>query len=198
MSGRFLAALAVALVISAAPKVSSAQGVLPTEAQAIAKDAYVYSYAMMENYQTLYSQAVDKTANGYVGGFNVYRHFSEPAKPENKDIVSPNNDTPYSWAWLDLRAEPIVISVPEVPKDRYHVIGCMPTSEIRRRQTEREGNMQERVGIVSPTDPDFKRLLESGRLVSGADIQPAWHAWNTGEIPALDADEGRNIGNRHA
>jgi hypothetical protein len=122
MSARILAALAVALVISVVPKVSSAQGVLPTEAQAIAKDAYVYSYAMMENYQTLYSQAVDKTANGYVGGFNVYRHFSEPAKPENKDIVSPNNDTPYSWAWLDLRTEPIVISVPEVPKERYYVM----------------------------------------------------------------------------
>src|SRR5258707_12940600 len=109
-----LATLAGALALSAAPTGSSAQNISPTEAQAIAKDAYIYSYAMMENYQTLYAQAVDKTANGYVGGFNVYRHFSEPAKPENKDIVSPNNDTPYSWAWLDLRAEPIVISVPQV------------------------------------------------------------------------------------
>jgi len=92
------------------------------EAQAIAKDAYVYSYAMMESYQTWRTQAVDKNANGYVGGFNVFRHYSEPFTPDNRDIVTPNNDTPYSWAWLDLRAEPMVVSVPAVPKDRYYVM----------------------------------------------------------------------------
>jgi len=114
--------LLIALMAMVAPTVSSAQNVPPIEAQAIAKDAYIYSYAMMESYQTWRSQAVDKTAPGYVGGFNVYRHFSEPATPDNKDIVSPNNDTPYSWAWLDLRAEPMVVSVPAVPKDRYYVM----------------------------------------------------------------------------
>ncbi|MDB5517954.1 MAG: hypothetical protein JWQ17_4712, partial [Tardiphaga sp.] len=106
MSGRKLTAMAAAVMISAAPSGSSAQTVSPAEAQAIAKDAYVYSYAMMESYQTWRAQTVDKTANGYVGGFNVFRHYSEPFTPDNKDIVTPNNDTPYSWAWLDLRAEP--------------------------------------------------------------------------------------------
>src|SRR5260370_23427189 len=101
---------------------ANVQTISPAEAQAIAKEAYVYSYAMMENYQTWRTQAVDKTANGYVGGFNVFRHYSEPFTPDNKDIVTPNNDTPYSWAWLDLRAEPMVVSVPAVPKDRYYVM----------------------------------------------------------------------------
>jgi hypothetical protein len=122
MSGRTLTAMAAAVLISAAPTGSPAQNVSPAETQAIAKDAYVYSYAMLESYQTWRAQAVDKNAAGYVGGFNVYRHFSEPATPDNTDIVSPNNDTPYSWAWLDLRAEPMVISVPAVPKDRYYVM----------------------------------------------------------------------------
>jgi hypothetical protein len=40
--------------------------------------------------------------------------------------------------------------------------------------------------IVRQTDPDFKELLESGRLVSGADIQALWHAWNVGYVPGLD------------
>ena len=122
MFGRVFSALLVALTASAAPAVSSAQTVSPAEAQAIAKDAYVYSYAMMENYQTWRTQAVDKTANGYVGGLNVFRHYSQPFTPDNKDIGTPNNDTPYSWAWLDLRAEPMVVSVPAVPKDRYYVM----------------------------------------------------------------------------
>jgi hypothetical protein len=92
------------------------------EAQAIAKDAYVYSYAMMENYQTWRTQAVDNNASAYVGGFNMFRHYSQPFTPDNKDVVTPNNDTPYSWAWLDLRAEPMVVSVPTVPKNRYYVM----------------------------------------------------------------------------
>jgi hypothetical protein len=110
------------MVLLGSLSASSAKSVSDKEVQAIARDAYIYSYAMLENYQTLRTQAVDKNAAGYVGGFNVYRHFSEPATPDNKDIVSPNNDTPYSWAWLDLRAEPMVISVPAVPRERYYVI----------------------------------------------------------------------------
>ena len=82
------------VVNSVASTASSAQTASPAEAQAIAKDAYVYSYAMMESYQTWRTQAVDKTANGYVGGFNKFRHYSEPFTPDNKDIVTPNNDTP--------------------------------------------------------------------------------------------------------
>jgi hypothetical protein len=99
-----------------------AQPATPVEARAIAKDAYIYAFAALESYQTWYTQTVDKNASGYVGGFNVFRHYSEPFTPDNRDIVTPNNDTPYSWAWLDLRAEPIVVSVPAVPKDRYYVM----------------------------------------------------------------------------
>ena len=114
--------LLVALAAIVVTAVSSAQAVTPSEARAIAKDTYVYAFAMMESYQTWYSHAVDKSSSVYIGGFNVYRHYSEPFTPANKDIVSPNNDTPYSWAWLDLRAEPMVVSVPAVPKDRYYVM----------------------------------------------------------------------------
>ena len=120
MNARSVFALVAALVT--VPAGASAQTVAPAEVQAITKDAYVFSYAMMENYQTWRKQTTDKTFNGYIGGFNVYRHYSEPATPDNKDIVTPNNDTPYSWAWLDLRAEPMVFSVPAVPNDRYYVM----------------------------------------------------------------------------
>ncbi len=93
----------------------------PEEARAIAKDAFLYAYPMLFNYKTLYQQTVDSTSKAYVGGFGKFRNYSHPYGPENKEIVTPNNDTPYSWAWLDLRREPWVLSVPEVPKDRYYV-----------------------------------------------------------------------------
>jgi hypothetical protein len=114
--------LLLALLTVAAPARLSAQAVSSSEARAIAAEAYVYAFAMTESYQTWRAQAVDKSAKAYVGGFNVFRHYAEPFTPANKDIVTPNNDTPYSWAWLDLRAEPMVVSVPAVPKDRYYVM----------------------------------------------------------------------------
>jgi hypothetical protein len=37
-------------------------------------------------------------------------------------IITPNSDTPYSLCWMDLRAEPIVLSVPAVEKERYYSV----------------------------------------------------------------------------
>lgn len=91
------------------------------EARAIAKEAYIYAFAMLENYNTLYKQVASPEAPEYVGGFGRFRHYSELYTPDNHDVVTPNNDTPYSWAWLDLRAEPWVVTVPKVPEGRYYV-----------------------------------------------------------------------------
>ena len=109
--------------LSLAPAALQAAGpttLTPAEAKAGIKEAWAWAYAPLEGYQTLYAQAVNRDAPGYVGGFNRFRHYSRLATPDDKDIVTPNNDTPYSWAWLDLRAEPIVLSLPAVPK-RYYV-----------------------------------------------------------------------------
>lgn len=88
---------------------------------AIAKDAWIYAYAMLMSYGTMYRQTSVPGAPEYVGGFNTFRHYAQFFTPANHDVVTPNNDTPYSWAWLDLRAEPIALSVPAVEADRYYV-----------------------------------------------------------------------------
>ena len=87
----------------------------------ITQEAYIYAIPMMENYATLYKQAVDARAPEYVGGFGRFRHYAQAFTPDNRDVVTPNNDTPYSWAWLDLRTEPWVASVPAVAGGRYYV-----------------------------------------------------------------------------
>lgn len=92
-----------------------------SEVRSIASEAYLYAYAPLFNYKTLFQQVVDPSFPGYIGGFNRYRHYSRGFSPADKDIVTPSNDTPYSWAWLDLRAEPVVVSVPSSP-DRYYVL----------------------------------------------------------------------------
>ena len=93
----------------------------PAEAKQIAADAYLYAYALLFNYKTLFQQTADPAFPGYIGGFDRYRHYSRGFTPADQDIVTPSNDTPYSWAWLDLRAEPKVVSVP-ASADRYYVL----------------------------------------------------------------------------
>jgi hypothetical protein len=41
---------------------------------------------------------------------------------EDTAMITPDNDTPYSLLWADLRAEPIVLSVPEVDRSRYYSV----------------------------------------------------------------------------
>ncbi len=93
----------------------------PAEARAIAKEAWLYAYAPLQGYQTFWNQTQNPAFGGSVGGFNRFRHYSRLNTPADTDIVTPNNDTPYSWAWLDLRAEPIVLELPAVAAPRYYV-----------------------------------------------------------------------------
>lgn len=119
-SARLAVALSTGLLLGASFS-ARAQDVTSAEAQAIAADAYLYAYPMLYNYKTLFQQVKDPSFPGYVGGFNRYRHYARGFTPADTDIVTPSNDTPYSWAWLDLRSEPMVVSVPAAP-DRYYVL----------------------------------------------------------------------------
>ncbi len=116
---RLLPVAAVLAIAFSAALGAHAAAVTPADARKIARDAYLYAFPMLENYKTLAKQIADPKSPEYVGGFGRYRHYAEPFTPANHDVVTPNNDTPYSWAWLDLRAQPWVLSVPKA--DRYYV-----------------------------------------------------------------------------
>jgi hypothetical protein len=66
-----------------------------------------------------YKQAIDTTSHDSRDTFNVFTSASNVATPEDKFVVTPNSDTPYSYLWMDLRAEPIVVTVPRIEKNRY-------------------------------------------------------------------------------
>ncbi|HEY9332687.1 MAG TPA: DUF1254 domain-containing protein [Streptomyces sp.] len=93
----------------------------PDAVRATAADGWIWGFPLLQNYHTLYTQAVDPDDPRYVGGFGRFRHYPQPSTPANLDVITPNNDTPYSWGWLDLRAEPWVVSVPAMG-DRYYVL----------------------------------------------------------------------------
>ncbi len=52
---------------------------------------------------------------------NQFYHSRQLTTAEYRDGGSPNNDTLYSVAWLDLAKEPIILSVPDVG-DRYYTM----------------------------------------------------------------------------
>jgi hypothetical protein len=114
---------AIAAFVYFMPALASAENAspAPAEAKAIVAEAYLYAYPMLYNYKTLFQQTADPSFPGYIGGLNRFRHYSRGFTPADNDIVTPSNDTPYSWAWLDLRAEPMVVSVPAA-SDRYYVL----------------------------------------------------------------------------
>ncbi len=92
----------------------------PEDARAIAREAYIYAFPLAANYQTLHKQALDTTSHDYRAPFNTLTNASSVATPEDKFVVTPNSDTPYSYLWMDLRAEPIVVTMPKIEKERYY------------------------------------------------------------------------------
>jgi hypothetical protein len=92
------------------------------EVRQIAEEAFIYGFPMVMNYGTLYQYAVDKSSAQYKAPFNEIYNEARVFTPKDTAVVTPNSDTPYSFVWMDLRAEPVVLSVPEVEKSRYYSV----------------------------------------------------------------------------
>src|SRR5580704_9557061 len=90
------------------------------DARAIAKEAYIYGFPLVTNYHTLYKQVVNTTGKDYRAAFNTIASLANVATPEDKFVVTPNSDTPYSFLWMDLRAEPVVVTMPKIEPNRYY------------------------------------------------------------------------------
>ncbi len=99
---------------SKAPEVSLA------EVRAIAKEAYIYGFPMVDNYRIMHAYFVDPTNREYKDDWNHVASEARVYTPADKAIQTPNSDTPYSFVGADLRAEPLVLTVPPVDKGRYY------------------------------------------------------------------------------
>lgn len=94
--------------------------VSPEQARAIAKEAYIYGFPIVDNYRVQYSYYVNKDDPEYRGGWNEIHSTARVFGPEDKAVQTPNSDTPYSMLGVDLRAEPLVLTVPPIEQDRYY------------------------------------------------------------------------------
>src|SRR6195256_365689 len=92
------------------------------EAKAIAEEGFIYGLPIVMNYAVMYEYSVDKNSGQYKAPFNQINNEARVFTYKDTAVITPNSDTPYSIAWLDLRAEPIVLSVPAVEKARYYSV----------------------------------------------------------------------------
>lgn len=108
-------------------KGTAALAVLPSlpafaqdDIRVVAREAYIYTYPMVKNYLTMYQYALEPSGSQYKGPLNALVSIARVYTPEDTAIITPNSDTPYSFIVFDLRAEPVVVTMPPIEKNRYH------------------------------------------------------------------------------
>lgn len=113
---RTAAALCVTIWV---PFAATAQDVTPDEAREIAKEAYVYGFPIVDKYRIEHAYFVDRSGPEFVADWNTIANFARVFTSADTTVQTPNSDTPYSFVGLDLRAEPMVLTMPVIDKDRY-------------------------------------------------------------------------------
>ncbi len=61
------------------------------------------------NYAVMHEYAIDRNSGQFKAPFNQIKNEPNVFTYKDTAIVTPNSDTPYSFVWMDLRAEPVVL-----------------------------------------------------------------------------------------
>ncbi|MCB1733526.1 MAG: DUF1254 domain-containing protein, partial [Halieaceae bacterium] len=94
----------------------------PSEIKSIAQEALVYGLPMVMGYGVMYGFSIEARSPNYKAPINQLFNEARTFTSADTGVVTPNSDTPYSFDWMDLRAEPMVICLPEIEKDRYYSV----------------------------------------------------------------------------
>ena len=126
--------LAAASAIASAGRVDVAQAQSPAapaavraavteqEARAIGVDAYLYFYPLITmDITRRVSINVEPGKKPGLGPTNMFNSFAAFPTADFKTVVRPNFDTLYSSAWLDMTAEPVIVSTPDTG-GRYYLL----------------------------------------------------------------------------
>lgn len=110
---------------------------------------------------------------------NQFTHTHRKLGPHDREVVSPNNDTVYSNAWLDLSQGPVLIDTPDFG-ERYWTLGLLdawtnPFEYVGRRTT---GNRRQRTLVHGP---GWRGALPAGG-VSQVIAAPGDDVWLIGRI----------------
>jgi hypothetical protein len=131
------------------------------EGKSIAEAGFIYGLPIVMNYAVMYAYAIDRNSGQFKAPFNEIKNETNVFTYKDTAVVTPNSDTPYSAVWMDLRAEPIVLSVPAVDPGRYYSIQLCDGSTynygyIGSRSTGRDA------GVYMVVGPEWKGSTPAG------------------------------------
>ncbi len=176
-------------------------------AQALAEEAVVYAYPLYEMSRMRAATSPRHTAGAGAGEApsgqrwcNVFTHARQLLRAGKSRVVTPNNDTLYTNAWLDLGEGPLVIDVPDTA-GRYYVLGLLdfftnPFAHLGQRLT----GTAARAFLVTP--PGWQGARPEGFDAPGAHIEaPTRWLWIIGrilvdgpeDVPAVHALQDRFV-----
>jgi hypothetical protein len=136
------------------------------EAASLAADAYVYGYPLVLmdlSRQVMTAVPKPTTISAPINQFNDSKEFPDATFTH---VVSPNADTLYSFSWLDLSKEPLVLSLPDTG-DRYYLMQMLDgwTNVFASPGTRTTGNKKGDYAIIGPnftgTLPDGVKEIKS-------------------------------------
>ncbi len=119
----------------------------------------IYSFVRLRD------ETLMRAAHANVSASNRLEHKRDLATPRDRSVTTPNNDTLYSLAFLDLAAGPVALRMPELP-DRYHSVAVMDAR----------------------TDNAF--VIGTREDAGGGTISIAFGDGQTGRVPSADTDVG--------
>jgi hypothetical protein len=125
---RRLLSFVTCLALAAAAS-TTARATEPAQDEALAYTAgvqtYINAFPMMDLYRTLWETSFDPK-RGHDRTLNEFFIFDRLITSKDDWVVTPNEDTIYSRAFLDLRKEPIVLVIPPTTRQYW-----VPISDMR-------------------------------------------------------------------
>ena len=136
------------------------------------RDLYVYGLAALEM-----ARARERTMGPRP---NVFRHVRKPASAASRSVTTPNNDTLYSSAWLDLRSGAVEIDVPATG-DRYFSLALL----------DMHSNNFHIAGMRGSAGRAHRlRLLPPDATPTAGEVRaPTWWVWAQGRTLIRSADD---------
>jgi hypothetical protein len=90
------------------------------EAEPLAVQAYIYGYPLVTMEMTRRVMTNVEAPEGTRAPMGQFVRMRKYPSAEFRDVTAPNADTLYTTAWLDVGAEPWVLSLPDA-EDRYYL-----------------------------------------------------------------------------
>lgn len=154
---------------SAAPRAPARDHLSTDQARKIAEEALVFGYPLVLMDVTRQVMTAPGPTHASINQFHHLRVFPDASFT---DVVSPNADTLYSMAWLDLSRGPIVLSLPDTD-GRYYLMPLLSawTDVFESPGKRTTGTHKGEFAIVGP---DWKGKLPTGVTELRSPTEMVW------------------------